>query len=221
MPLAPNLTEQDKRRLVREGYDAIAEHYLTLVRTEGEHETPSRKWTGEVLSRFTEPARVVELGCGVGTPVGRLLLDAGHDYIGVDVSARQLELAHQQVPGAAFVRGDATDLDLAPASCDAVLMLYVIAHIPQESWQSLFQRIASWLRPAGVLLLNAPLQAVPSWLEEDFLGSRHTNWTNAHDRHTTQTLIERAGLDIHEAQEAPDEHEPDDAWVWLLATKTT
>ena len=218
MPFAPDLDEHTKRRLVREGYDAIAEHYQELVGAEDAPDAPRREWTAKVLARLNGPGDVLELGCGGGMPVGQLLVDAGHSYVGVDVSPRQLDLAHGHLPDANLICGDAVD-QFAAASFDAVFMLYAITHIPREHWRSVVDSIAGWLRPGGVFLVNVPLKGVPSWLEEDFLGSGCTNWTNSLDPETTRRLMGRAGLVILETAVVPEGQGPGQDWLWLLATR--
>ena len=51
---------------------------------------------------------------------------------GVDVSARQLELARRLVPAATFVKGDMTALDFEPETFDAVVAFHSIIHVPRD-----------------------------------------------------------------------------------------
>ncbi len=51
---------------------------------------------------------------------------------GVDISDVQVERARRLVPGAVFLRADATDLDFPSGSFDAVVCLYALIHMPLD-----------------------------------------------------------------------------------------
>jgi SAM-dependent methyltransferase len=74
---------------------------------------------------------------------------------GVDISDVQIERARRLVPRATFVRADATTVEFAPGSCDAVVTLFALIHIPLAEQPLLLTRIGSWLRPGGWLLATA------------------------------------------------------------------
>src|SRR3712207_2138476 len=63
------------------------------------------------------PGRVVELGCGSGIST-RLLAEAGHEVVGVDLSADLLAIARERVPEAEFVHASFLDYEL-PGGLDA------------------------------------------------------------------------------------------------------
>src|SRR5262245_54193235 len=136
----------DPERLVREGYDQIAEHYLAQATRPG---SPRLDWVGRLAGLLAPGSAVLDIGCGAGVPVASSLVDAGHLVTGVDVSPRQIGLATELVPGATFVVGDIGDLSFATASFDAVVMLYVVHHIRRERIGRVFSDVRTWLRPNG------------------------------------------------------------------------
>ena len=75
-----------------------------------------------------------------------------HRVTGVDISAVQIELARHHVPEASFVHADATELEIAPVSFDAVVALFVFGHVPIEEQAGLIARIGFWLRDGGYFL---------------------------------------------------------------------
>ena len=148
--------------VVRAGYDAIGERYR-----ERSHENRVRLyWVGQLFGRLQPDSLVVDPGCGPGEPATRLLSEH-HRVIGVDASAAQLRLAQEAAPGALLVQADMTRLVLRPGSLDAVASFYALGHVPAERHGDLFASIARWLRPSGLLLTSAPLDAG---------NSRDDNW---------------------------------------------
>ncbi len=108
-------------------------------------------WVRQLDTHLSDGSDVLELGCGRGVPATRELARR-HRVTGVDISAVQIELARHHVPEASFVHGDAMELEIAPASLDAVVALFVFGHVPVEEQPGLIARIALWLRDGGLFL---------------------------------------------------------------------
>jgi SAM-dependent methyltransferase len=112
--------------------------------------------------------RIVDLGCGGGVWLARLLR-AGYAAVGVDSSPAMLALARGEAPGAALVRASVHDFEL-PA-CDGVTALgEVLSYIGDEGRPSLprlFRRIARALRPGGLfvfdVLVGGPPMSYRTW----------------------------------------------------------
>jgi len=90
---------------------------------------------------------------------------------GVDISARQIELARRNVPTARFIHADVTALDLPPASFDAVVASFSFIHVPRAEHRALLLKIARWLRPHGLLLANFGIGNCEENYESDWLGA--------------------------------------------------
>jgi SAM-dependent methyltransferase len=101
---------------VRRAYDELAETYAAKRSAGGRGVA--------VLAGFMDShddsARVLDAGCGQGTPVLRRL-DDETVAVGLAVSREQLRLAADHVPGAALVQGDLAALPVADGSVDAVV----------------------------------------------------------------------------------------------------
>src|SRR5260370_9154049 len=102
------------RQIVEAGYDRIAEQYLAGK----DPDEPATLAALERLAQTLPPgAAVLDLGCGAGVPVTRWLARR-FAVTGVDLSARQLELAWQHVPNATFIQAEMTTLDFPPPTRD-------------------------------------------------------------------------------------------------------
>ena len=85
------------RRIVADGYDAIAERYFAWSDARPVADAPGLACPG--ARGIPAGSDVLDLGCGAGVPMTRALA-AGRRVTGVDISARQIELARAAVPDA-------------------------------------------------------------------------------------------------------------------------
>lgn len=102
-------------------------------------------------------ARIVDLGCGVGSFV-HWLREAGYtDVQGYDLSAEMVEAAH--AAGVTSVQQSDMTAVLAAtpdASVDAYVVFDVLEHLPTETLFSACDDIARTLKPGGTLVAHVP-----------------------------------------------------------------
>jgi SAM-dependent methyltransferase len=156
-----------RTQLVADGYDAIGETFAAW--REEIVGDPRREWEDELVGLLEAGSRVLELGCGGGTPETRRLAER-FALTGVDISPRQIERARAAIPGAEFVCADFTELELQPRSFDAVCSFYVFNHVPRELLAPLLGSIHGWLVPGGRLLAAFGASDLPGWTG-DWLGA--------------------------------------------------
>jgi SAM-dependent methyltransferase len=196
MPDDERAASARQRELVRRGFDAIS----GLYRSDGGAPHPSsdedtgrhREWAEELVRLLPPGARVVDLGCGAGVPATLALTGGGRAVLGVDFSAVQLGRARRLVPAGRFVRADMAELQLRPASVDAVMALYSLIHLPLADQRSLLARIRGWLRPGGYLLA---LVGAAWWTAtEHYLGAEMF-WDHA-DADTYLRWLRETGFEV-------------------------
>ena len=205
----------DPKRVVADGYDAIAERYFEWSDASP---SPTRlAWLDRALHRIPLGAEVLDLGCGAGIPMTKALA-AGRQVTGVDLSARQLELARRNVPEATFIRADMTGLDWPSASLDAVVAFYSLTHLPQAELPGLLISIRQWLRPGGVFLASMGAQEAPDEIESDWLGVPMFFGHPGAKRN--RALVRRAGFEIETAVvEAEPKDRHDALFLWVVARR--
>ncbi|MBK9516042.1 MAG: metalloregulator ArsR/SmtB family transcription factor [Anaeromyxobacter sp.] len=108
----------------------------------------------EALGALLPPDWIVaDLGCGAGTLTAALAPHVAR-VIGVDQSAAMLRTARRRLDGAANVelhRAGLEALPLPAASCDAALLVLVLAYVPEVA--PVLAEAARILRPGGRLVL--------------------------------------------------------------------
>jgi SAM-dependent methyltransferase len=119
--------------------------------------------------------RVVDVGCGAG-PLTAALVQAGFEAIGIDSSAKLLEIARAAVPRARFLHTSLYDADIPP--CEAIVALgepltYHAADADADGLiKGFFQRASDVLPPGGMLIfdlieLGEPSLAARFWSSGD------------------------------------------------------
>jgi len=205
----------DPKQVVEQGYDRIAERYLEW-RQNGETKVCDR-YTSVLLDELSPGAEVLDLGCGAGVPTTRDLARR-YKVTGVDISARQIALARQHVPGAQFIQADMTQLDLPPASFDAVASFYSVIHVPREEQPKLLRNVATWLRPGALLVVTMGTRSAKADYEDDFLGA--PMYWSSFDGSTNRRLVEEAGLHVVSAREETEiEFDEPVTFLWITARK--
>jgi SAM-dependent methyltransferase len=195
------------KRIVEQGYDRVAERYLAWGAGIRQDE--------RLRDRLPVGADVLELGCGAGLPTTRLLAER-FSVTGVDISARQLELARRAVPTATLLHADMASVSFPPRRFDGVAAFFSLIHVPRAEHAALLGCIATWLRPGGLLVATMGVRDNPGDRENDWLGAPmfFSHW----DAATNRQLVEQTGLHIISArEEIADEDGAPVAFLWVVA----
>jgi ubiquinone/menaquinone biosynthesis C-methylase UbiE len=178
----------DDKRVVRRGYDEMGEIYAS-ERTGNPFEVET---LDTLLDLLPEKARVLDAGCGQGTPILDRLQDST-TAIGLDFSRGQLQLATQ--PAVSLTQGDMTALPFRDATFDAVTAYHSMIHVPSNDHQTVIDEFARVLHPGGRALLTA---GTAEWngANSDWLGSgAEMRWSMSGPENTVEQL-ESAGFSI-------------------------
>ena len=201
----------ERIRVVERGYDALAERSLEWSQlVEGD---PRPRLVERFMSSLPDGAAVIDLGCGAGIPTTARLAER-FAVTGVDISTEQLRRARRLVPAARFVHADMAAFDPGERSVDGVTACYSLTHLPADRQPALLSRIASWLRPGGVVL--ASLGTGGGDWSGDWLGV--PMFFSSIDPHAARGALTAAGLAI-EIDETVTIREPegDATFLWVMA----
>jgi SAM-dependent methyltransferase len=212
------------------GQDSPREEYTKLLLDLIQKTTPSS--TENVNNDSQTPAAeanpskltILELGAGAGVPVTQMLIKAGAHVLANDISSAQLKLCQERCPSAEFHPGDMMNLSFPPSSLDGVASFYAIFHLPRAEQVVIMKRIAEWLKPGGVLVMNLATEDQEE-INGEFLGwgMFWSGW----DVDGSVKMVEDAGLKVlrRHVREAGDgklaEDDPDYGvkFLWIVAQK--
>jgi SAM-dependent methyltransferase len=154
--VAPLLAEQIRY------YDDRAPEYEDLWFRRGRHDLGhefNARWFREAatikatVDDIATEGSVLEVACGSGLWTRRLAPKAAR-YVAVDSSPRMLEQNRSRygAPHVEYVLSDAFEWDTGERF-DLVFLGFFVSHIPPELWESWWQRLATWLAPAGIAFI--------------------------------------------------------------------
>jgi len=206
----------DPKRLVADGYDAIADRFATWQK--GVRGDARMRYLDELLQRLPQQPEVLELGCGAGVQSTRMLASRGR-LVGVDISKEQIRRARERIPEATFISADATELDFPPSTFDAVVAFFVLAHIPRAELPVLLEHVAIWLRPNGWFLATMGSCGSGESIEASWLGV--PMFFSSLEADESRRLVRAVGLEIVR-DEVLVQREPehgDVEFLWVLARR--
>ena len=197
---------------VRRGYDEL-ESTDAAERVESELETGV---LDEFLAALSTGARVLDAGCGPGTPRLRALSERG-PAVGLDFSRAQLDLARENAPAAALLRGDMSQLPVREGSMDAITALHSLIHVPLSEHQTVLDEFARVLAPNGRVLLSEGPDAWrgsnPDWLDSGVEMAWHIAGIEATKEH-----LRAAGFVVTEEWDTSQEFaNEEEQWAYVAA----
>jgi cyclopropane fatty-acyl-phospholipid synthase-like methyltransferase len=205
------------RRTVESGYDQMAEQYLA---TKDPEDPLALRALADLASLLPKEAAVLDLGCGAGVPVTRWLADRGFAVTGVDVSAKQLDLARTSVPDGTFIKADMTEVDFGPESFHAVVAFHSVIHVPRTEHPALLKSIYRWLESGGALLATMSV-ADYEGRDEDWEGWGAPMVWSHYGKDVNVAMLREAGFEIQYADPRTGGGTGDESetWLWILARK--
>lgn len=141
---------EHKAAVVEAMFDRIAPRYdlMNRLMTLG----LDRRWRRETIGALEAPrnARIVDLGCGTGDLCAEAVA-AGCRAVGIDFSARMIEVASSRRIGCELIRADAGKLPIREASADAVVSGFALRNFADSA--AVFRECFRVLKPRGKIAL--------------------------------------------------------------------
>jgi SAM-dependent methyltransferase len=154
-----------------------------------------RAWAHALSPR----AQVLDVGCGSGWPITKVLIDAGLQVSAVDASPTLIAAFRHNFPTVPAACEPVEESTFFGRTFDALLAWGLWFLLPATSQRDLPHRFAAVLRPGGRLLITAPAQPL-TWL--DGMTDEESRSLGAE---TYRELLRQAGFRV--AREYEDEGE--------------
>ena len=127
-----------------------------------------RGWLDRALAHVRPGGTVLDLGCGMGEPIARYLIDRGFRVVGVDTSPSMIALCRVRFPDSEWFVTDMRQLELG-RRFDGILAWDSFFHLDMDDQRQMLPRFSAHAGPGAPLLFTsgpAEGEAIGSWCEE-------------------------------------------------------
>jgi trans-aconitate methyltransferase len=113
-----------------------------------------KAWLDRFLAYVPPGGTVLDIGCGMGEPIARYLVEAGFRVVGVDSSPTMIEMCRARFPEQEWIVADMRTLALG-AQLDGVLAWDSFFHLRENDQRAMFPRFAMHARPGAPLMFTS------------------------------------------------------------------
>lgn len=136
-------------------YDHIAPAYW--ARYGGSIDSSHRQFIEKFLGRLAAPGKILDAACGAGL-YDEILIEAGHQVLGLDQSSGMLARAREiyppeRFPHLQYKRIGLQEIDFH-AEFDGLICMDALEHICPEDWPGILARFQQALKMGGVLYIT-------------------------------------------------------------------
>jgi cyclopropane fatty-acyl-phospholipid synthase-like methyltransferase len=172
------------------GYESIAEIYIKGRgrAINGIGSSNARAWARTLKAGSV----VLDLGCGTGIPVTKILLEAGLNAYAVDASPKMVEDFRQNFPDVPVACESVERSPFFNRSFDGIISVGLMFLLSEETQRAFIHKMAAALNPGGKLLFTAPLEKI-EW--KDAMTEQASRSLGAEEY---RMLISASGLSIDE-----------------------
>jgi SAM-dependent methyltransferase len=113
-----------------------------------------KPWLDRFLAFVRPGGTVIDLGCGVGQPIARYVIEHGYSVTGVDSSPMMLRFCMGSFPGQTWIVGDMRQLSLG-RQYDGILAWDSFFHLTPENQRAMFPVFANLAAPEAALMFTS------------------------------------------------------------------
>jgi SAM-dependent methyltransferase len=140
------------------GYESIAEIY---IKERGRAVNGIGSSTVSAWARIlNKDAVVLDIGCGTGIPVTKILLDEGLTAYALDASLTMIKAFRENFTNVPVACESVERSPFFHRSFDGIIAVGLIFLLSEETQRVLISKMAAALNPGGRLLFSAPLYKV-------------------------------------------------------------
>lgn len=144
------------------GYEGVASQFLKGrgIAFNGIGKSTVRKW-----ALTLHPGSVIlDLGCGTGIPVSKVLVDAGMKVYGIDASPTLAKAFHENFPDLPIACEAAEESAFFGRQFDAIISVGLMFLLSEEAQRVVISKAAAALKPGGKFVFTATFIA-HTWID--------------------------------------------------------
>ena len=193
-----NYTSEEKRKIVKDDYNAIADTYAKCY-SEVEY---CKAYIDEFIASLAGK-KVLDIGCGAGQ-ITDYLTQRGIGAIGIDFSEELLKIAKQNFPNSKFILADICDYE-QKEQVDGIITKDVLFHLSDENLIQVLHKFRRMLKPNGNLciIMDMPKEAGEQIFVEE-LDDKYQIYYNYLTPEKLKDLLEKTGFNIENIQLVKD-----------------
>ncbi|MEK7498630.1 MAG: class I SAM-dependent methyltransferase [Patescibacteria group bacterium] len=127
------------------------ESYANIAKERAKTHSDPNVWRAEFgeFRKLLSQGSIIDIGCGSGRDAP-LFIEAGYEYVGVDLSSEMIASARKFAPKAAFCEGDMYALPFPNDFFDGFWASASLLHIPKRSVVKVFEEIKRVVKLGGI-----------------------------------------------------------------------
>jgi 2-polyprenyl-3-methyl-5-hydroxy-6-metoxy-1,4-benzoquinol methylase len=127
-----------------------------------------RHWLDRFLTDVRPGGAILDIGCGMGEPIARDLIERGLAVTGLDSSPSLIAVARERFPAHEWAVADMRGLDLG-RRFDGLLAWHSLFHLSPDDQRPMFARFAAHAAPGAPLMFTSGIEhgeAIGEWMGE-------------------------------------------------------
>lgn len=189
-----NYTNNEKRKVVRNDYNAVADIYAKRYGKIDYCKTYIDEFVASLSGKD-----VLDVGCGAGQ-ITDYLTQKGFNVIGLDFSQELLKIAKQNFPNSKFMLVDICDYK-QETQVDGIITKDTLFHLPDEDLIHVLQKFKKLLKPSGniCIIMDIPKETGENIFVEE-LDSKQKVYYNYLSAEKLKNMLEKTGFIVKKVQ---------------------
>lgn len=113
-----------------------------------------KAWLDKFLSHVPPSGCVLDVGCGMGEPIARYLIEAGHQVVGIDSSPSLIHMCRTRFPTSQWAIADMRQMALGKRF-DGLLAWDSFFHLKVDDQRAMVARFAAHALPGAPLMFTS------------------------------------------------------------------
>lgn len=189
-----NYTNKEKRKIVQNDYNAIANIYAKRYGKIDYCKTYIDEFVASLSGKD-----VLDVGCGAGQ-ITDYLTQKGLNVTGLDFSQELLKIAKQNSPNSKFILADICDYE-QETKVDGIITKDTLFHLPNEDLIHVLQKFKRLLKPNGniCIIMDTPKEIGENIFVEE-LDSKQQVYYNYLSAEKLKNMLEKTGFNVKKIQ---------------------